>query len=591
MKPLERSFSYFLKAYGLNSIFFKNLIKILAVFLIPILIIVFLCYNYFTASLKRNIDSESIKNICTLTAVIDNIILETKQNTVQLSLDNTVELFMQDANYQHQLSYDEVIQNKILNITNIYSYIDSIYVFSEINNNIITYEGISAADTFSDKNWLSDYNKASTHELIFIPRIKNDNYPYFFTVIKPMFSGSRKNGAVIINLNIDELCDIIQKNNSKDNLIILHNDVVAFSDNQSFIGQKTSDLCELTECFSLNESGTSTIIINNEKNHTTFCNSSSENITYLSFVPEDIYQSSIKKEFVSLKLILFIIILLCIGIALLMSTISFDAIKKIILLIDYPEKRDEQKMRKNEISYIMNNIIGGTNTDTELELKLAEQLKKLKRATTTALQSQINSHFLCNTLDLINWQCYKHMSENNDISKMLALLGKLVKNGININTNLTTVQEEVDHTRTYISLCKIHYTDKFDAHWNIDKDITECDILRLTLQPIIENSLEHGIRHLDRKGNIYIDITSDEKDLHITVSDDGLGMSDEEITKLNQSISSEVQKKQKHIGLANINSRIHLLFGDKYGVKVSKAEIGGLCVSITIPKSDSDIIV
>ena len=590
MKPSERSFSYFLKTYGLNSIFLKNLVKILIVFLVPILIIVFLCYNYFTASLKRNIDNESVKNICTVTAVIDNIILETKQNTVQLSLNNTVMLFMQDADYNPQLSYDEDIQRTINGITNIYSYISSVYVFSETNNNIITNNEVSATEYFRDNNWLESYNRATTDDLIFIQRKKNDNYPYFFTVIKPVFSGSKKNGAVIVNLNIDNLCDIIQKNNSMDKLIILHDGSVAFADNSSFIGQRTDALCVPADVFSQSESGTATVTIDGEKMHTVFCNSSSDNITYLSFVPDAVYQSSIKSEFTSLKLMLFIIILLCIGIALLMSTISFDAVKKIILLIDYPEKRAQQKMNKNEISYIMNNIINGTKSDAELELKLAEQLKKLKRATTTALQSQINSHFLCNTLDLINWQCYRLMSENNEISKMIALLGKLVKNGINISTNLTTVQEEVDHTKTYISLCKIHYTDKFDTHWNIDKDITECDIVRLTLQPIIENSLEHGIRKLDRKGNVYIDITSNTNNIYISVADDGVGMSDSAIEQLNQSISSEVQTKQKHIGLANINSRINLLFGDNYGVKVSKSEYGGLCVSIIIPKSDCDII-
>lgn len=590
MKPSERSFSYFLKTYGLNSIFLKNLVKILVVFLVPILIIVFLCYNYFTASLKKSIDSESVKNMCTVTAVIDNIILETKQNTVQLSLNNTVKLFMQDADYNPQLSYDEDIQRTINSITNIYSYISSVYVFSETNDNIITNTEVLSTENFRDKDWLDYYNRATTDDLIFIQRKKNDNYPYFFTVIRPVFSGSKKNGAVIVNLNIDKLCDIIQKNNSIDTLTILHDGKVAFADNSTFIGQRTSTLYDPADVFTQSESGAATITIDGEKMHTVFCNSSSDNITYLSFIPDAVYQSSIKSEFTSLKLMLFIIILLCIGIALLMSTISFDAVKKIILLIDYPEKRAQQKMRKNEISYIMNNIISGTKSDAELELKLAEQLKKLKRATTTALQSQINSHFLCNTLDLINWQCYKLMSEKNDISKMLALLGKLVKNGTNISTNLTTVQEEVDHTKTYISLCKIHYTDKFDAHWNIDKDITECDIIRLTLQPIIENSLEHGIRKLDRKGNIYIDITSDEHNLYISVADDGTGMSDSAIEQLNQSISSEVQTKQKHIGLANINSRINLLFGDNYGVKVSKSEYGGLCVSITIPKSDCDII-
>lgn len=216
-----------------------------------------------------------------------------------------------------------------------------------------------------------------------------------------------------------------------------------------------------------------------------------------------------------------------------------------------------------------------------------------KQAEINALQSQINPHFLYNVLDSIRGHA---LTEGVDeIAEMTEALSILFRYSISSKSNLVNLESELKNIKNYFKIQQYRFNNKFDLdikiEGNIDK-ILSYQIPKLTIQPILENSIYHGLEMKMDKGKIYIRIDDTEDRLIINISDDGVGMDKHQLERLNDKLSShvdigkdlDVNRKTTGIALANVNQRIKLLFGDEYGLYVYSTPNIGTDVEIIIPK-------
>lgn len=213
-----------------------------------------------------------------------------------------------------------------------------------------------------------------------------------------------------------------------------------------------------------------------------------------------------------------------------------------------------------------------------------------KHAELLALQNQINPHFLYNTLEAIRGDA---LCEGIDsIADTTEALSTFFRYTITDTGNLVSVEDELENVENYFKIQQYRFGDKLNMKVNFPDDysrIMECKLPKLTLQPVVENAIFHGLESKAEGGTITISLEMTEKKLLISIHDDGIGIDEEELIKINQRLETAVEplteekRKRGGIALPNVSRRIKLLFGDEYGIHVYSISNLGTEVRITVP--------
>lgn len=211
-----------------------------------------------------------------------------------------------------------------------------------------------------------------------------------------------------------------------------------------------------------------------------------------------------------------------------------------------------------------------------------------KRVELYTLQNQINPHFLYNTLDCIRSRAL--LDGQQEIASMTEILSKFFRYCISRSGTLVKIREEMNHIQDYYYIQKYRFEDRFDMNVIVEnEEIYEYYIPRLTLQPLVENAMVHGIEKVNRKGHLEIRLGMTEEKIVIVVSDNGNGMNLQQLNRLNERMEHlyyEGGKSKKHnsIAITNVNARIRLTFGPEYGIHYRSLENQGTDAVVWIPK-------
>ncbi|MNI19376.1 putative sensor-like histidine kinase [compost metagenome] len=219
-----------------------------------------------------------------------------------------------------------------------------------------------------------------------------------------------------------------------------------------------------------------------------------------------------------------------------------------------------------------------------IQLVYQEQNDK-RKAEVAALQSQINPHFLYNTLESINSLARKNKQP--EISKMIVLLGKLLRMSISTFDDLVTIDKELEYVRYYLEIHKFRQRRPIDYAIELDEEVRQLYTVKWILQPIIENAIIHGLDPKQHGGSIHITCWLDEEDVYIRIADKGVGVTSEQLSIMRYQLQHQAEnlsKHQKKVGLYNVQSRIRLHFGENYGIHLDSICNEGMTVTVKIPR-------
>ena len=283
-------------------------------------------------------------------------------------------------------------------------------------------------------------------------------------------------------------------------------------------------------------------------------------------------------------------------IMLILIAVSILSVKAVIQMVYRPLDKVVRKMDDVASGFLKTRInvdhmgedfiklaVGFNSMLEEIEV-LMEQVKleqhQIEQIRLDALQSQIQPHFLYNTLDCIHWQAVA--DGNKEISTMVKALAKYYRICLSGGHDIIPLKMELEHVRNYLVIQNMRYDNIIGSEISVDSNAEETMIPKLTLQPLVENSIYHGMKVKEGKtGTVFIKVKRKGKDVLITLADTGTGMTQEEIDRMNEQLSQ--YEETFGYGVRNVNKRIQLLYGEEYGLYYLKNETGGVTVEIRLP--------
>lgn len=232
-----------------------------------------------------------------------------------------------------------------------------------------------------------------------------------------------------------------------------------------------------------------------------------------------------------------------------------------------------------EIRHLGASIQGMVDQLQQLTDDIVREHEQKQKSELDALQSQINPHFLYNALDIIVWMIEKEQPR--EAVNIVTALARLFRISLSRGKNIIPVRDELEHVQNYLTIQAMRYKNKFSYVIEMDEEVKDLCIIKLVVQPLVENAIYHGMDFMDGDGKITIraQIVGDE--LHLSVADNGLGMKPEVVERL--LIENTPVSKGSGVGLKNVNERIKLYFGDRYGVLIESEPDAGTCITLVLP--------
>ena len=236
-----------------------------------------------------------------------------------------------------------------------------------------------------------------------------------------------------------------------------------------------------------------------------------------------------------------------------------------------------------EIEHLGKSLQGSFRQVNTLMDDVVREQEERRRSELDALQSQINPHFLYNTLDSIVWMI--EGERNDDAVFMVTQLASLFRISLSKGRTVISIKDELVHARNYMNIQKVRYREAFEISWKIAEEIHDYCTVKLILQPILENALYYGIDALGDEGEILVQGRRVGGDIYISVRDNGLGMPPDKVAQLLEDVEHE-ERENRHgsgVGLINVHKRIMLRFGPQYGLKIESEPDEGTVVTIHLP--------
>ena len=551
-----------------------------------------------------------------VTLSIDEYIKQINKIYFSVLLDgdlmDILEKYNNNLNRDISISIEDqrLMAKKLMEKTIIREDIEGIYVFSR--NNHAFYDNLSPAlDINYDvrkETWYSIMTEKLIDHLIFA------EYPKRYLINKGNkvisivhsiidYRTNKSIGIIIIDLKLDTIEKMFTSINSGKSLsiFIIDSNNLLVDTNQGPSLQKFADMdafnfVSMNDNIAKNDTGNYALNWKNKRVFVSFHTSPYTQWKVISFIPiADLTNIS-----QTIKITTLIIVFFSGAIAAIIVTlIVLKTFKPLVSL------RDGMKtVRSGDFSVVIeattNDEIGGlcrnfnsmvskldelVNMVYKLEEKNREILLKKTMAELGALQSQINPHFLYNTLESISMMA--ELNNDHETQKMATALGKLLRLSINRGETSALVSQEIDHVKNYLEIQKIRFNDKFEVMYNIEQKTRKFYIPKLILQPLVENALYHGIETKPGKGQIEISSLIEENELVFYIKDDGIGMTAEKLKEVQDNILISFEDEyfvSRSIGLINVNQRIKLYYmDDNYGIQITSSENTGTSVRINLP--------
>lgn len=308
-------------------------------------------------------------------------------------------------------------------------------------------------------------------------------------------------------------------------------------------------------------------------------------------IPEAVLYASTWESLTTALLFLLLSVVITLAAAWYMAAKEYRQLRSIVDLFvrvqDEEPLPDEKLDRGDLYNYILHGAVRSFVENDYYQTQLSERKYKLKAAEMLALQTQINPHFLFNTLQSLNYKILGLTGgKPTEASMMLENLSDILRFSMQSPDSLVSIATEVDNCKKYLDIQQMRYDHQFEVRWEVDKEVLHYQVLRLVLQPLVENSIQHGLRNKPGRGKLNIRISLQDGGIEFRVIDNGVGIPKPRLLALCAELDRAARQSDislKHIGLFNCNQRLALRYSIHSAIQIHSQEHRGTVVFFTIP--------
>jgi two-component system, sensor histidine kinase YesM len=581
----------YIKEYRFNSILVKYFITINLFIAFPLFLSLFIAFYHLNNIYKDQIMNANLAALSRTKDSIDMISRQVETTLLSLATDLEVENILRF----NSRNYDEKNSDMLKSINNIEKVINTYVYYGDFINSICIYSEKSDYKVVTSNMSYIDWKYSDTLEKEFHKNISKSywtsvipekNTISFFRAI-PLYS-NEKSGVVVVSIDIDRINKLINQNKdfTIEDFYILNNDSIIFNKDTKILNKKITSVKALQGINISNLGKGNTITIGGREYFINNIKSNYNDWNFISLISTKDNKLRVNRiRDIMIGFLIFSISLVLI-ISFLIAVKLFTPIEEIVRILEkknYDIIPIYSKSNINELKIISRGLENSISDVQYLKEELNNRMRLLKKARSIALQSQINSHFLFNTLENIKWKVMEFTNGENEGSHMISNLSKLLRISLNTKGYMNTLKNEIEHVNIYLEIQKIRYDNKFEVVYNIQEETLEAMLPKITLQPIVENAIYHGIKPTNKKCTVTIRSFLLKDRILIEINDDGAGMEEEASRSINNELKTEYIKEENHIGIKNVNQRIKLSFGENYGIEIkSKVDIG-TSIIISIP--------
>lgn len=592
-----------------RKFFIKNLFSFLTPMLIPILALGLVTGVLLNKYMKSEIDKRNMDKFANYATNIDAMMNELERLNINLSSNPSVRLRLKSviSKLDNGLSAEDYEEtNTIIDLlyssANFNSNVASLYVYFNNNENwfVSSTNRISNLDFFYDTSWYDSFrNHLATQEPYWGEFREIHDFLFqkgrdikVFTLFNKIYSSGKAepDGVLVLNIMAEQMDSVLDKLVENEHEIFfiadIHNQII-FKNNQ----EKKSKLSQNSPVPFKGKNIRSIDSIAKEGIHYQIYSfgSSLYDWNYVYMIPQDIVFAMpdlLTKLTVG---IIFIVVLLGTLLCYKFASKNYQDILSLVSILENAKQGNDLPADSQSslglFNYILQHVLRSFVQIDYLQVQLSEKKYYLKTLELLALQSQLNPHFLFNTMQMIYWKTIALTGEPNEASCMIENLSDLLHYSLDDSEKMVPLFEEVRITNCYLEIQKSRNKDLFEVSWglnNIDPDIP---IAKLILQPLVENAITHGLQGKHTKSYIKILLKQYESHLKITVIDNGIGIKKDRLREINRLLHSSGKTVSEHIGLFNTNKRLQLIYGTGYSLYIRSKENKGTCLTLILPNS------
>lgn len=570
----KKSVWSYIKGYNFNTLLLKNFAYVFVLVTLPLLLVLSLNYNQFRQSIGKQVMSMNEELLQQSAVVTDNILVGLLGNLNTASQQNLVmecvQLKETDAGFEQKAKETVVfLQNHAASS----ELITSAYIYSDVNGMLISTEKAENASGVLNKGKWYDIHLQSPMVVSYI--LVNDSGSIY--ICQPIWSAKgQRSGLFVLDVDLKKIGDVLEGQEAAQQGVFFVMDMSGQTIycNERGGGKWTEDRLQTYEkTIATVKTGESMLTGDSGQQVVSVMESTNKSLRYafITEMPDYREQTKVLKGFLISSVVVGVVT--SIVVAFVITVLTFRPVRKIVSVIQNPQlhwNEREATKRSNELLFITSNILSEPDENKELSEELEERVRALRQAQFRALQFQIDPHFLYNTLETIKWNAVEEMGLGNKTSKMLTKVARLYRLGLENDDVIVPLKEELEFLKLYIQIVQIRFGDAISFHWDIEDGLQDCSMIKMCLQPVVENAIQHGLRYHKYQGNITISARYEEDCLRICVDNDGQAMSPWEMERLNEKLKTGEGFEGSKVGLRNVNERIKLIYGRKYGVSVER---------------------
>ncbi len=560
----------------------------MALIFIPVILCITLSvFLYAERTIEAEFSSINLTNTHSAAEEMKKLTRKMRFITASLLLDDNARAFFTDSDVFE--GTERALNGQITSYLNTYEGIESIYLYSPLTGQVLTgltyYKSTTAA---ANIRWLNDFQMASG--MLLTPRIQEEGYPYVLTAIRRL-NEYGYDGVAVVNISLNAIASMlgVQEDDAHSFYILNEAGEVLYRKNKQALLEDAARFSDLRHFEKTQEDKT---LLDRTESRAFVWSQVYNETTGLYFV-EKTYMTEYTERMSMLQGLIFsgamILLAMFLCVAAYLTCNALRPLRHLERVLDQGEIVGGKHPQDEYTRYLTQRIMAQIQSNAHFREMLTDQLILLEKTQLRSLRSQINPHFLFNTLNAISMQVAGGEDGQSRAIAMIGWLSELLRYSL-AKTDSVPLSMEILQTRNYLNLLLARYDQEFTVELSVAPGLDGCLVPRLLLQPLIENAVFHGVVPLEgRQGRIQIQIDRRDNSLCVVVEDNGIGMSAETLEQLRTQLAHLPEEMpEKHIGLLNVAIRLHLMYPASPPVSVESAADAYTRFTLLIPLESPD---